>query len=178
VSPLLQVLVPVLAGAVLGFVPNLILEGRKDRYVRQNKWSDALFQASVELMAASRRSQHLLEQIERGETGEGQQRRLDEEQQKLRVALEAMLILGDAAVQRSARRVVHHGWAHRVLVETGTDPHPPTGGKDPQARATAARYSLYRAVRHQLRIPNADDWAQPLRLVPEDVEELEEGLGR
>jgi hypothetical protein len=151
----------------------LILEGRKDRYARHSKWDEALYKASVELMAASRRSQHLLEQIEGGQTREGQLDRLDEEQQKLRVALEAMLILGDTAVQRAARRVVHHGWAHRVLVETGTDPHPATAGKGPQARATAARYSLYRAVRRQLRIPHADDWAQPLGVVPEAAGELQ-----
>jgi hypothetical protein len=65
-NALLTVLLPVVAGALIGFVPNLVLEGRKDRAARLNRWSDALYSASVELMESARRVEHLAEYTELG----------------------------------------------------------------------------------------------------------------
>ena len=90
----------------------------------------------------------------------------------MRVALEQVFILGDTHVQRAARRLVHHTWAERIEARTGKDPHPATGGKAPSERSKLARRSFYRAVRVQLRVPNAEDWADALSEVPERVEEL------
>ena len=167
---ILLVLLPVAAGAMLGFVPNWLLEGRKDRYARRNRWDEALYQASVDLTSSARRSDHLIEQAEKGDkVATGQ---IDGEQQKLRVALEQIFMLGDVSVQRAARRVVHHTWAQRLELETGVDPHPATAGLAPKARSKLARRAFYLAVRRQLRVPDADSWAPPISERPEQESEL------
>jgi hypothetical protein len=170
---LLTVLLPVVAGAIIGFVPNWLLEGRKDKAARRGKWSDALYVASTELLGSARRSEHLIEQLASGESSSNQALRLDEEQQRMRVALEQVLMLGNAEVQRAARRLVHHTWAQRVLMQKGEDPHPRTGGMNPKERTMHARRAYYKAVRRQLRVPSADEWAPGITDEPETIEEID-----
>lgn len=155
-NALLTVLLPVVAGALIGFVPNLVLEGRKDRAARLNRWSDALYSASAELMESARRVEHLAEYTELGLADEGARLRLDEDHQRMRAAREKISMLGNAEVQQAAREVIDHVYAIRMRLETGHDPHP-RGALSPTARLRVARTEYYRTVRRQLRVPNPEE---------------------
>lgn len=154
-----QVLLPVIAGAVIGFVPTWVLERRRERYARKTKWDDALYAASIDLMAAARRSEHISDQIARGHDDRDRLSRLDEEQQKLRVAVEQVRMLGNVSVQVAAQMVLHHAYAYRVLVQKGSDPYPTSDGATPTVQLAAARLDYYRAVRSQLQIQDPDQLA-------------------
>jgi hypothetical protein len=151
---MLQVLLPVVVGAVLGFVPNWLLEGRKNRYARNNKWSDALYQASIDLMAAARRVEHLVENATRGLVDDQMAKRLDEEHQNMRVALEQVRMLANVQVQRAAQDVVNNVYAIRVQLQSAAFPN---AVQDEAAweRLGAARFGYYEAVRRQLGVPRS-----------------------
>ena len=154
---ILPVLLPVVVGALIGFVPNWILEGRKERAARLVMWSDALYSASVELMTSARRVEHLAEYTGLGVAEEGARLRLDEDHQQMRAAREQVSMLANSEVQAAARSVIDHVYAIRMQLETGEDPHPTADGATPARRLKAARVEYYKAVRRQLRVPDADE---------------------
>lgn len=163
----MTVLLPVIAGALIGFVPNLLLEGQKDRAARRNKWSEALYIASVDFMTSARRVEHLIESIKLGIADEVTAKsRLDEEHQRTRAAREQIMMLGDAEVQQAARRVLDDVYSLRVQMQTGEDPQPRLDGLEPGKRLAEGRVEYYKAVRRQLRVPDPDEIAVRVPRVP------------
>jgi 4-amino-4-deoxy-L-arabinose transferase-like glycosyltransferase len=67
-------------------------------------------------------------------------------------------VAGDSRVQVAARRVVHHAYTVRVHGEEGRDPlkdeYP---DREPVGRLNDALQEFHRAVRAQLRAPDAED---------------------
>ncbi|MBO4208202.1 hypothetical protein [Micromonospora echinofusca] len=124
----------------------------------RSRWDAALLEKANDLTEATRSLRHLAEGYPQCVDRDAQTARLDEVHQRLRITSEQLRLVGDIRVQAAARRILQHGYAVRTQAETGEDPraaqyqtHPPV------SRLNDALQEFYRAVRHQLRAPDADD---------------------
>lgn len=160
-------LVAVSLGAVIGFVPAYLLERTKERHELSTRWDHSLYAAGVSLVGAARRMTHLAGQLERAEDAPDLARRIDDEHQNLRVAVDQCRLLGVPAVQLASRRVLTQAYAMRIQAETGRDPHRADYAPDmysvPEQRLRASLLAFFVATREQLHVAHATD-------VPSDPE--------
>src|SRR5690242_5752677 len=119
----LSALIPVAAGAIIGFVPALLLQRRTQKHEIITRWDSMLLTASVDLVDAARRTKHLADQIESGRTDADHQRRFDDIHQQVRVSVEKIRLLGDAEVQIAARNILRSVYSRRLVVRGEKDPH-------------------------------------------------------
>jgi hypothetical protein len=166
----LLVLLPVLAGAVIGIFPMLLLERLRAAAALRTRWDDTLHKLCAQFAACTRRIIDIAEDHEPA-TSDITRQHLDEEHRQLQVLMAEVRLLGNAQVQSAARMVVRDSWALRMEVVTGTDPR--SGdfpGRPPRARTLDGLFAFYLAARTQLQVPNADDLAPvnpPIANVPD-----------
>jgi hypothetical protein len=151
-------LLPVAAGAIIGFIPALLLQKRTQKHELITRWDSALLAASVDLVEAARRTEHLADQIEKGRTDADHQRHFDEVHQQVRVSVEKIRLLGDAEVQVAARNVLRSVYSRRLVVRGEKDPHGEEhSNMNPSDRLREHLLVFYKTVRQQLRVSNALD---------------------
>lgn len=151
-------LLPVVAGAIIGFIPALLLQKRMQKHELITRWDSALLAASVDLVDAARRTEHLADQIEKGRTDADHQQHYDEVHQQVRVSLEKIRLLGNAEVQIAARNVLRSVYSRRLVVRGEKDPYAEEYGNiHPSDRLREHLFVFYKAVRRQLRVRNALD---------------------
>jgi hypothetical protein len=163
----LGTLLPVLLGAVIGFVPNYLLERRRERAQMLTRWDSALFQLCSDFTESARSVDELAQRLSRGHgraksaatagTGEASvAERLAAEHLRLRSLGEQIRLLGSHDVQVASRWVVRHAYAVRQIAEGRGDPReaefPDRSARD---RLRDGLDALYLAVRVQLRVPGA-----------------------
>jgi hypothetical protein len=152
------VLLPVLVGAGAGAVPAVLVERSRHRIVLDTRWDVAIQSASANFAASARTLLDLAEQHAKAGVAEQEEvlERMKTERGRLQVRMAEVRILTDDRVQLAARRVVRHTWALQVLLTTGTDPRVTDfPGTPPRERALSSLFDFYRAVRRQLRVPDA-----------------------
>jgi|ERR1022692_2287330 hypothetical protein len=155
---LVATLITVGAGAIIGFVPSIILQRRTQSYEIKTRWDSMLLSASVDLLTAARRAEHLADQIERGQNDDERMRLFDDLHQQVRVAVEQIRILGTAEVQVAARNILRSVYSRRLLLSKGVDPYSTQyGGMLPSERLGKFLLVFYKSVRAQLRVVNAED---------------------
>jgi hypothetical protein len=149
-------LLPVAVGAIIGFIPALLLQKRLQAHELITRWDSALLATSVDLVEAARRTEHLADQVEKGLTDADHQRHYDEVHQQVRVSVEKIRLLGDAEVQIAARNVLRSVYSRRLVVRGEKDPHREDhGNMHPSDRLREHLFVFYKAVRQQLRVSNA-----------------------
>ncbi|MFD0591270.1 hypothetical protein ACFQZ4_00660 [Catellatospora coxensis] len=147
----------VLAVALTSYV-SITVNRRKMDADTQARWEAALFEKSSQLAEAARSLRHHAEQY--ADSGDKQlcRDRMDSAQEKLRVAVEQLRLVGDRRVQVAARTVKLHAWA---VFQQGVDGRDPRAASfpdtEPIGRLNDALQEFYRAVRRQLRAPDAED---------------------
>jgi hypothetical protein len=155
-----SVLLPIMIGAVAGAVPTVMIERMRHRTALGTRW-DAAIQGTCADFAACART--ILDLAEHHATLDDEDasavlKQMRQERSRLQVLMAEVRILADEPVQLAARRVVRHAWALQVMAATGVDPrvgdHP---ADPPRDRSLAALFDFYRAVRRQLRVPDAGD---------------------
>ena len=134
----------VVVGAMIGFVPNYLIERRKERTLLRTRWDSSLFELCSEFTSAARR---FLELCAKKSPDVG------EAHESLRTLCEQLRLLGSYDVQVAARWVIRHAYAVRTVSEGGPDPRADEfPGQSPEVRMHEALNTLYVAVRRQLRV--------------------------
>jgi 4-amino-4-deoxy-L-arabinose transferase-like glycosyltransferase len=124
----------------------------------QARWDAALLERGTDFVTATRSLRHHAERFQRSADQTARRTKIDEAQEQLRVLSEQLRLVGDSRVQVAARRVVHHAYAVRVQGEEGRDPRAEDyPDLDPISRLNDALQEFHRAVRAQLRAPDAED---------------------
>jgi hypothetical protein len=173
-TQLFGTLLPLVAGAAIGFVPTYLVERRKERTTLLTRWDASLFALSSELAESARHFLHLAQNVhydgDRIAAGEraGLLEEIDRAHARIRTLAAQIPLLGSREVQMQARLVVHHAFSVRqVLVEGASDPRAETyPGTHPVGRLNAELAGFYVAGRRQLNVRD-----------PENVAPLELGAG-
>jgi hypothetical protein len=155
-STLASALIPVLAGAIIGFVPALLLQKRTQEHEITTRWDSTLLEASVDLTNAARRADHLAERVERGLADSGSLEQYDDLHQQARVSTEQIRLLGNAEVQVAARNVLRCVYSRHLMLLGEPDPYASEYDRLTD-RLRDNLLTFYMAVRKQLRVGNAAD---------------------
>lgn len=170
-APLAGFLGAVLGASLAGFVAWRTSNSRMAADV-QARWDGALLERSTDFVMAVRSLRHHAERFARSTDKDRRRVQLDEAQEQLRVLAAQLHLVGSRRVQVAARRVTHHAYAVRVEGEEGRDPRAEDyPGQRPVSRLNDALQEFHRAVRVQLRAPDAEDV-----LHDDDLEILASGL--
>lgn len=122
----------------------------------QARWDAALLERSSSMAEAARSLRHHAELFARTEDKSASLKQLGAAQEKLRVLVEQLRLVGSPRVQIAAREVLLHAYSVRVLHVDGHDPRAQDFVKKPIPRLNDALQEFYRAVRVQLRAPDAE----------------------
>lgn len=158
-SQALLVLLPVLVGAAAGAVPAIAIERSRVRTTLDTRWDAELHQTCAQFAVTARLLIDLSEALPRVIDGEGQRdavATMVRERGRLQVLMAEIRLLADMRVQLAARQVVRHTWAVQQAAITAG---PAADCVAPRERALAGMFEFYRAVRHQLRVPEDDELA-------------------
>ncbi|SCG63517.1 hypothetical protein [Micromonospora halophytica] len=168
-STLAGTILTLAAGALIGLVPSLLIERRKEKRQLATRWDAPLYDLSVEFASTVRVFRHSASRLADAPDRAAHQERTEEERQRLNALLEQIRLVGDERVQRAARMVVRHSWAVARVAEGHEDERAAEyPGASPERRLTDALHEFIRAVRVQLRVPHAeriasdepDDWPE------------------
>ncbi|MEU8819984.1 hypothetical protein [Actinoplanes sp. NPDC048796] len=157
-SQVILVLLPVLVGAAVGAVPAIAIERSRVRTTLDTRWDTALHQTCAQFAVTARTLIDIAEELPEADARRRQEAvaTMARERGRLHVLLAEIRLLADARVQLAARQVVRHTWAvQKVAIGAG----PAGDGAAPRERALAGMFEFYRAVRLQLRVPEADELA-------------------
>lgn len=167
---LLTTLIPVMAGAAIGFLPAYFIERRRERSTLAIRWDMSLYTlcadftvAVRQMLLAAERTGVITDPLMRRE----RQEQLDEHRVRLRTLQEQIRLLGNSDLQSTARLVLHHAYAVRTVALGGADPRAEDyPGTDPRDRLNVAIRGFYVAARKQLRVKAPTD-ISPDEIIPE-----------
>jgi hypothetical protein len=158
-------IVAVIIGAIIGFVPNYLMDVRRERSLRRSRWDSALFDLCSDFASTARALQELCLRRASDGPGSAPSDDISEEHQKLRTLSERIRLLGDLDLQLSVRWIVRHAHAMREVSEGRLDPRreefPEQG---PYQRFGEALQNFYIAARTQLNVIN------PSAIAPRELE--------
>jgi hypothetical protein len=158
-------IVPVVVGAIIGFVPSFVMDVRRERSLRRSRWDSSLFELCSEFASTARSLQELCLRRAKTETDTRLNDDIAEEHQRLRTLSERLRLLGDLDLQNTARWIVRHAYAVREVAEGRPDPREAEfPGQSPVQRLGEALLSFYAAARTQLQVIN------PKAVAPRDLE--------
>jgi hypothetical protein len=158
-------IVAVIVGAIIGFVPNYLMDVRRERSQMRSRWDNSLFDLCSEFASTARGLQELCLRQARSGTDTRLSDAIDEEHRKLRTLSERIRLLGAAELQLAVRWIVRHAYAVREVSEGRPDPRKEEfPDQSPHQRFGDALQSFYVAARTQLQVIN------PSAIAPRDLE--------
>jgi hypothetical protein len=108
-------IVPVIVGAIIGFVPNYLMDIRRERSLIRSRWDSSLFELCSEFASTVRSFQELCLRKAKNEAEDRLIEDINEEHRKLRTLSERLRLLGDLELQLAARWIVRHSYAVREV---------------------------------------------------------------
>lgn len=146
-------IIAVMVGAVIGFVPNYLMDVRRERSLLRSRWDSALFDLCSDFSSTARALQELcLRQISIGADSRLADE-ISEEHQKLRTLSERIRLLGNLELQLAVRWIVRHAYAVREVSEGRPDPRKEEFLEHtPHQRLGEALQNFYVAARKQLNV--------------------------
>jgi hypothetical protein len=158
-------IVAVIVGAIIGFVPNYLMDVRRERSLLRSRWDSALFDLCSDFASTARGLQELCLRQADNRTDVRLSDDINEEHQKLRTLSERLRLLGDLDLQLAVRWIVRHAYAVRKVSEGRLDPRQEEfPGQSPNQRFGEALQAFYVAARKQLHVIN------PSAITPRDLE--------
>jgi len=155
----------VVVGAIIGFVPNYLMDVRRERSQLRSRWDNSLFGLCSDFASTARGLQELCLHQAHGGTDVGLSDDIAEEHRKLRTHSERIRLLGDVELQLAVRWVVRHAYAVREVSEGRPDPRKEEfPDQSPHQRLGNALQDFYIAARKQLQVIN------PSVITPRDLE--------
>jgi hypothetical protein len=145
-------------GAIIGFVPTLLIEKSKQRHALKTRWDVPLFDLCKKFIATARQLVHLARHLDRVPDRAEQLRRLDDKHVESRGLFEQIRILGSPDLQLTARMVIRHCYAVRAVAEGQKDARlKDYPGTTPEQRVKAAIRDFLEAARRQLGVTGPSD---------------------
>jgi hypothetical protein len=158
-------IVPVVVGAIIGFVPSYVMDVRRERSLMRSRWDSSLFELCSEFASTARSLQELCLRRAKIQTDTRLDDDIDEEHRRLRTLSERLRLLGDLDLQTATRSVVRHAYAVRAVAEGRPDPREDEfPGQSPNQRLGESLQNFYTAARTQLQVVN------PKAVAPRDLE--------
>jgi hypothetical protein len=156
-------IVAVIVGAMIGFVPNYLMDLRRERSQLRSRWDTALFELCSDFASSARCLQELC--LRRTPSSTRLPEEINEEHHKLRAISERLRLLGDLELQFAVRWVMVHAHAIHEVSEGRPDPRQEEfPGQSPHQRFGGALQNFYTAARKQLHVIN------PGAITPRDLE--------
>ena len=157
-------IVAVIVGAMIGFVPNYLMDLRRERSQLRSRWDSALFDLCSDFASSARSLQELCLRRTSVSTAARLSEDIDEEHHRLR-AISERLLLGNLELQFAVRWVMVHAHAIHEVSEGRPDPRREEfPGQSPHQRFGATLQDFYTAARKQLHVIN------PGAITPRDLE--------
>jgi hypothetical protein len=148
-------IVPVVVGAIIGFMPNYLMDMRRERSLIRSRWDSSLLELCSEFASTARGFQELCLRKAKNEDHDRLVEDINEEHRKLRTLSERLRLLGSLDLQLAARWIVRHAHAVREVSEGRPDPRAREfPGQSPNERLGEALQSFYVAAREQLKVIN------------------------
>lgn len=135
-------IVPIVVGAIIGFVPNYVMDVRRERSLRRSRWDSPLFELCSEFASVARAFQELCLRRAADPGAEALIGDINDEHQRLRTLSERLRLLGDLELQLAVRWIVRHAYAVREVAEGRPETRPRIVHR-PCASASARRFRLY-----------------------------------
>jgi hypothetical protein len=158
-------IVPIIVGAIIGFVPTYVMDTRRERSLIRSRWDNSLFDLCSDFASTARGLQELCLRQVNSDASTHLDDAIDEEHQRLRTLSERLRLLGDQDLQFAVRWVVRHAYAIREVSEGQPDPRKDEfPDQSPHQRLSEALQDFYVAARKQLRVIN------PTAITPRDLE--------
>jgi hypothetical protein len=158
-------IIAVMVGAIIGFVPNYVMDVRRERSLLRSRWDSALFDLCSDFASTARGLQELCLRRAASGTDARLSADIDEEHRRLRTFSERLRLLGDLELQFAVRWIVRHAYAVREVSEGRPDPRQEEfPDQSPHQRFGEALQSFYVAARQQLHVINPGD------ITPRDLE--------
>ncbi|MBV9855633.1 MAG: hypothetical protein JOY82_14155 [Streptosporangiaceae bacterium] len=160
----------VVAGALIAFLSNFLIERHKERTAMTHRWDESLRVMCSDFAGTARELIFLSRQLS-GRTDEDIHRQLNKVHLHLRALTHQIRLLGNREVQFTAQLVLHHAYAVRMVI--GENKPDDRGGiyeEPPGERYNAALMSFYKSVRKQLKVEDPED------IPPFDIPLSERGL--
>jgi hypothetical protein len=163
-------LVTLLSGVLVGFIPNYLVERRKERHALRTRWDTSLYTLSIEFTSATQRFRRAVEQPRESSDALDHRKVVDEERRQMSSLLAQLRLVGNVRVQRAARMVIRHAYAVMKVEEGHEDPRGAEFDNLPPAtRLNDALHEFIRASRVQLRVEDPEhiaadepsDWPDP-----------------
>lgn len=155
----------VVVGAIIGFVPNYLMDMHRERSLLRSRWDSPLFDLCSDFASTARGLQELCLRRAVNGTDAHLSDGINEEHQKLRTLSERLRLLGDWELQLAVRWIVVHAYAIHEIAEGRPDPRQQEfPGQSPHLRFGQALQSFYLAARKQLQVINPGD------ITPRDLE--------
>jgi hypothetical protein len=158
-------IVAVIVGAMIGFVPNYLMDLHRERSQLRSRWDSALFDLCSDFASSARCLQELCLRKTTSSTGTRLAEEINEEHHKLRAISERLRLLGNLELQYAVRWVMVHAHAVHEVSEDHPDPRQEEfPGQTPHQRFGGALQDFYTAARKQLHVIN------PGAITPRDLE--------
>ena len=158
-------IVPIVVGAIIGFVPNYVMDLRRERSLLRSRWDSPLFELCSEFASAARAFQELCLRRAADPASEALNGDINAEHQRLRMLSERLRLLGDLELQLAVRWIVRHAYAVREVAEGRPDPRKDEfPDESPLRRFGGSMQAFYIAARNQLQVSN------PSSIAPREFE--------
>ncbi|MEV4253614.1 hypothetical protein AB0J52_10650 [Spirillospora sp. NPDC049652] len=151
---------PVTAGALIGFVPTYLMERRREREALRKRWDEPMHQLCSETAVRVRKILHGRNQVKHaGADRDSVLREMEDDYHELRLLVEQIRLLGTRDLQLAARLMLRHAYA--VLAETRdeADPRADEYSKAPYERLVGSVHQFRIEARKQLRVETPEDVA-------------------
>jgi hypothetical protein len=110
-------IVPVIVGAIIGFVPNFVMDVRRDRALLRSRWDSSLFDICSDFASTARGFQELCLRQASSQIANPPPEEVNGEHQRLRMQSERLRLLGNLELQLAVRWIIRHGYAVREVSE-------------------------------------------------------------
>ncbi|MFC5185905.1 hypothetical protein [Actinomadura harenae] len=154
---------PVTAGALIGFVPAYLMERRREREALRKRWDEPMHQLCSETVVRVRKILHGRNRVKHaGADRDAVLHEMEDEYHELRLLVEQIRLLGTRDLQVAARMMLRHSYA--VLAETREEPDPRADeyAEPPYERLVDAVQRFRIEARKQLSVET------PEEIAPED----------
>ncbi|MCP2340495.1 hypothetical protein [Actinomadura rupiterrae] len=153
-------LLPVTAGALIGFVPTYLTERRRERETLKKRWDEPLHQLCSETAVRVRK---ILRGRNAVKYAEGDRdtalREMAEDLHLLSLLVEQIRLLGSRDLQIAARWMLRHAYAVVTETRDGSDPRAAEYPNPPYERLVEAVQQFRIEARRQLRVETPEDIA-------------------
>jgi hypothetical protein len=112
----------VLLGAFVGYLPAAWAERQRRRYDEERRWQQGLFELCQQFTSSIRELQHHSRRLEHDPTATEPREAMETEHARIRAIGEQFRLVASPPLQRSARLLVRHAYAVRLVAQGEPDP--------------------------------------------------------